>query len=43
MDLDSATDITYTADALAPDEEDLLAPGVLAEIGTEQVRITAVE
>jgi hypothetical protein len=40
---DSATSITYTADALAPDEEDLLAPGVLAEIGTEQVRITAVD
>jgi hypothetical protein len=40
---DDATSIVYDADALAPDEEDLLAPGVLAEIGTEQVRITAVD
>lgn len=40
---DSGTTIVYTADALAPDEEDLLAPGVLAEIGSEQVRITAVD
>jgi len=40
---DSATSITYDADTLAPDEEDLLAPGVLAEIGNEQVRITAVD
>lgn len=40
---DSGTTIVYDADALAPDEEDLLAPGVLAEIGSEQVRITGVD
>lgn len=40
---DSATSIVYDADVLAPDELALLAPGVLAEIGTEQVRITAVD
>lgn len=40
---DTGTSITYDADALAPDEEDLLAPGVIAEVGTEQVRITAVD
>lgn len=39
----TATSIVYSDAALAPDEEDLLAPGVLAEIGTEQVRITAVD
>lgn len=39
---DSATSIVYDDDTLSPDEEDLLAPGVLAEVGTEQVRITAV-
>lgn len=40
-----ATTKTWTYDdaTLAPDEEDLLAPGVLVEAGTEQARITDVD
>lgn len=34
---------TYDDATLAPDEEDLLAPGVLVECGTDQRRITAVD
>lgn len=40
---DLATSIVVDLDALSPDEQFLLAPGVLAEIGNEQVRITAVD
>jgi hypothetical protein len=39
----TATEVSYDDSVLAPDEEDLLAPGVLAEIGTELVRITEVD
>lgn len=40
---DSATTFSYDEDTLAPDEEDLLAPGVVVEVGFEQCRITAVD
>lgn len=33
----------YDDDTLAPDEEDLLAPGVIVECGSEQARITGVD
>lgn len=39
----SATSVSYSDATLAPDEEELLAPGVLVEVGTEQMRITAVD
>jgi hypothetical protein len=40
---DVATSWSYDDATLAPDEEDLLAPGVLVEVGTEQARITDVD
>lgn len=40
---DTATTLGYNADTLAPDEEDLLAPGVLIEVGLEQMRVTGVD
>lgn len=41
----NSTDTAWTYDdaTLAPDEEDLLAPGVLIECGTEQCRISDVD
>lgn len=39
----SDTTFTYDEDTLAPDEEDLLAPGVVVEVGFEQCRVTAVD
>lgn len=39
----TATTLGYVADTLAPDEEDLLAPGVLIEVGLEQMRVTGVD
>lgn len=39
----AATSIVYTATTMAPDEEDLLAPGVLVEHGIEQMRVTDVD
>ena len=39
----AGTSIVFDIDALAPDEQDLLAPGVIVEAGTEQMRITAVD
>lgn len=40
---DVATTITYDPATFAPDEEDLLAPGVLIEVGLEQMRVTDVD
>lgn len=40
---DSVTTIGYDDSVLAPDEEDLLAPGVLVEVGSELARITGVD
>lgn len=37
------TEIVYGDATFAPDEEDLLAPGVLIEVGIEQMRITDVD
>lgn len=37
------TSIAYGDSTLAPDEEDLLAPGVLIEVGLEQMRVTDVD
>lgn len=39
----SDTTVTYADSTLAPDEEDLLAPGVLVEVGLEQMRVTDVD
>lgn len=39
----TATEIAYDNATFAPDEEDLLAPGVLVEIGLEQARVTDVD
>lgn len=39
----SATSIVYADATLAPDEEDLLAPGVLIEVGIESMRVTDVD
>ena len=37
------TTVTYDDATFAPDEEDLLAPGVLIELGYEQMRVTDVD
>jgi len=36
---DTETAITFDADMLAPDEEGVIGPGIILELGTEQVRV----